>query len=353
MAPTSEPQSTAVPADAEVSAGGRSADGKKGTMSFGGHLEELRSCSIRALAGFAAATLLSLIFADRILAFILQPVLVVQKAHGQRPEIQALSPPDAFITYLKMALLCGLVIATPWVILQIWRFISLGLYKTERRFLRLFAPVSLLLFFGGVAFMFFVVLPVVLNFFVTFGERIRLPNLEPNALQRLVMSSSSPAEVEKEEPPLPVDVNVPLRSIDPTDPPPGSVWINTTRKLYCVQTDDGLLTIPMQPADQVSAVKSQFGLNFYVSFVLLLALAFGLAFELPLVVLFLTSMDIVTVDDLARSRRYVLLGVVAGAAVLTPPDVISQLLLAFPMMLLFEGALVVSRLVVRPAPAVD
>jgi len=324
-------------------------------MSFGEHLEELRSCSIRALAGFAVATILSLVFADRILAFILQPVLVVQQAHGQRPEIQALSPPDAFLTYLKMALLCGVVISTPWIVLQVWRFVAIGLYGSERRFLRLFAPLSLVLFFVGVAFMFFVVLPVVLNFFVSFGEKISLPSLEPNVLQRLVMSSTVEGEKEEaeEEPALPPGASVPLRSVDPVDPLPGSVWINTSRRLYCVQTKQGLLTMPMQATDGVSAVKSQFGLNFYVSFVLLLSLAFGLAFELPLVVLFLTATDIVSADDLAKSRRYVFLGIVAAAAMLTPPDVISQLLLAFPMMFLFEGALIVSRLVVRRVPETE
>ncbi len=319
------------------------ADG--GVMSFGDHLEELRSCSIRALWGLALTTTLSLVFAKRVLAFILQPLMVVLEAHGQRPETQALSPPDTFVMYLKMALLSGLILAMPWVLIQIWRFVGVGLYSHERRFLRIFAPVSLGLFGAGVTFMFYVVLPVVLNFFVTFGEQIRVGDLRPNALQKWVVGTPQADTSGFEETLTPGAV--PMLPADPQDPPPGSVWYNAGRNTLCIQTEQGRYTVVMRPEYGVAAVKSQFGLSFYISFVLMLMLAFGLAFELPLAVIFVTSMGLVSVHQLARSRRYVIFGIVIMAALITPPDVISQIMLAVPMVGLFEGALIASRIIIR------
>jgi sec-independent protein translocase protein TatC len=98
-------------------------------------------------------------------------------------------------------------------------------------------------------------------------------------------------------------------------------------------------------------MHSQFALDFYISFVLTLALAFGIAFETPIVVFFLSWTKLVPTAKMAAGRRYVLLAVVVTAAILTPPDVISQLLLAGPMYLLFELGLVIARIIERrPSP---
>ncbi len=332
----------------QTGVGGRSAEDRDGVVSragvmpLGDHLEELRVCCLRALAGLVLAAGISLAFAEGILAYLLRPALVVLRAHGQPAEIQALGPPDAFVMYLKIAFLCGLIISMPWILIQIWRFVSVGLYRNERRFVRTVAPASCVLFACGVAFMFYVVLPIILNFFVSFGEGIKVADVEGNWFQKLAVSAEKVAESDES---IVLGADVPLLEHDPVKPPEGSVWVNSSRNLYCVQTATGTLTIPMQPAGKIAAIKSQFGLSFYVSFVLTLSLAFGLAFELPLVILFVTGMGIVTVDELSRARRYIILGILTGAAILTPPDVISQLLLAFPMFILFEGALVVARYV--------
>ena len=98
-------------------------------------------------------------------------------------------------------------------------------------------------------------------------------------------------------------------------------------------------------------MQSQFAIDYYVSFVLVLALAFGIAFETPIVVLFLAWSRLVSTRTMARGRRYVLLGTVVVAAVLTPPDIISQLLLALPIYLLFELGLLVARTTERKKPA--
>jgi len=309
-------------------------------MSFGDHLEELRTCSILTLIGMAITTTFSLIYAKGILSLILRPLVVILHARGQAPQAQAINPPDTFLLYLKMAFLTGLVLSMPWTLIQIWRFVALGLHPRERKFLKMLAPASIGLFAAGALFMFYIVLPIVINFFVEFGEQITVTDLEPSWIERLLVEGAS-----GDSPESLADLklgNIVMLSEDPPDPPVGAEWYNTTRNLRCVMTEQGVFTNPMHASKNVSAVKSQFGLSQYVSFVLMLTLAFGLAFELPLVVLFITSMGLVSVADLRKSRRYVAFGIVIAAAILTPPDVISQLLLAFPMMILFEGALIVS-----------
>ena len=97
----------------------------------------------------------------------------------------------------------------------------------------------------------------------------------------------------------------------------------------------------------MARLHSQFALDFYISFVLMLALAFGIAFETPVVVFFLAWTGIVTTAAMGRARRYVLFATVILAAMLTPPDVISQLLLAGPMYLLFELGIFVARITER------
>ena len=123
-------------------------------MSFGDHLDELRTCLVRALAGVVLCTIVALIFARDILDFLFQPVLVVQWGHGLRPELQSLSVQAGFLAFLKIGFLTGLIVAMPWVLYQLWHFIGAGLYMRERRFVRLFAPATAVLFFLGVAFLY-------------------------------------------------------------------------------------------------------------------------------------------------------------------------------------------------------
>ena len=314
-------------------------------MSFGEHLEELRSCSVRALLGLVLTVCLSLVFAKRILAFIVKPALVVLEARGQRPELQALSPPDTFIMYLKMALIAGIILAMPWIIMQIWRFVALGLYSHEKRFVRMLTPISVGLFIAGAVFMFYLVLPVVLNFFVTFTQDIRVDDLKMSTLQSWIVGADETTG--KEGPPPANSVHIPVVRGEPENVSTGGIWFDQAHNRLCVRGDEQVYALPLQPARDVSAVRNHFSLSQYVGFVLTLSLGFGLAFELPLVVLFIVAIGIVSTEKLGHYRRYIILIIFFVAAILTPPDVISQILLAVPMLLLFEGALFAARRYVR------
>ena len=312
-------------------------------MSFGDHLEELRQCLLRGLAGVVLAVVVALFFAKELMVLILQPVVVVLHSHGLPPNVTALSPPEPFIVYLKIGFLSGLIVAMPWLLYQLWKFVAAGLYRHEQKFVRTFIPLSAVLFALGVAFLYWVVLPIALNFFIAFSKSLELPALSPSWLQRYVLAGEeSPPTTQ----PTIESQRFPLLPDDPADARPGEVWVNVDARELRVMTDRGLLVAPLRSATS-AAVTSLFSLQFYVSFVLMLALAFGLAFELPVVVVFLSLADIVRAAEMARARRYVIFGIVVAAAMFTPPDVISQVLLAIPMLVLFEGGLLAARLLER------
>lgn len=309
-------------------------------MSFGEHLEELRSCLLRALVGLGICTLLSLIFAKKILAIIIKPALIVLQAHGERPELLALSPAGPFILYLKVGFFGGILVSTPWILYQVWTFVSAGLYHRERAFVKRFLPISMALFAVGVAFMFFIVLPIVMNFFVTFSQGFDLPDLQPNRFEKLLLGQS---ELQPAPADVPLDMQIPIVDADPVDPGMGTIWINNIRRSLNVQTPNGVYTVPLRLASRARSVSSQYGIQDFVSMVFALALGFGLAFELPIAVVFLAAMGLVSCATMAKSRHYILFAIVIVAAVLTPPDVISQILLAVPMYVLFEAGLLVAR----------
>lgn len=309
-------------------------------MSFGEHLEELRTCLIRALLGLAVGTAVTFAFATHILTLIIAPAIVILQSHGEKPELLALSPQGPFMLYMKVGFLGGLVLSAPWILYQFWQFVSAGLYRNERRLVKKFMPVSIALFAAGVAFMYYVALPIVLNFFVVFNLGINLPDLRMNWLQRYVLSEAEPK-------PAPADGNAELRlpvvDVDPSDAPNGSAWVNNLERTLNVRTPNGVLTTRLRPIENERSVSSQFGVDEVVSTVFGLALAFGVAFEVPIVVMFLTWTGIVSTANMVRARRYIIFGIIVAAAVLTPPDVVSQILLAAPMLLLFEGGLFVAR----------
>ena len=126
------------------------------------------------------AAVVCLVFGKQILGFLCQPLLFVQAVNDLQPRLQTLAPTTAFVAYLKIGFLSGLILAGPWAIFQIWRFVSLGLYPHERRFARLLAPASMGLFLAGVLFLYYIVLPIVLQFFIAvrnnYGTRKNLYN---------------------------------------------------------------------------------------------------------------------------------------------------------------------------------
>jgi sec-independent protein translocase protein TatC len=140
------------------------------TMSLGDHLEELRARLILAILGLAVGTVICLFFGHWIISFIQRPY------NDLRPDspLIVLAPADAFIGYMKICLITGLILSSPWVFYQFWMFVAAGLYSSEKRYVRRAVPFSVVLFVAGALFFLFVVAPLSLRFFLKFGDYINV-----------------------------------------------------------------------------------------------------------------------------------------------------------------------------------
>ena len=226
---------------------------------FTGHLEELRKrlvvCFIAIGIGFVA----SYGFKEQIFQILSRPLI---SAMGTGDKLIFTGLPEAFFTYLKVALLSAIMLAAPVILYEFWMFIAPGLYKKERSLLIPIVFISSFFFIGGAFFGYFVVFPFGFKFFLGFAS------------------------------------------------------------------------------DTIQALPS---MKEYLGFSAKLLLAFGLVFELPVVITFLAKLGIVSVDFLKKNRKYALILFFVGAAIITPPDVITQIMMALPLMLLYEISILGAR----------
>ena len=140
-------------------------------MSLGEHLEELRRRIIRAIAWLALGTIVAYAFSNELLALIAHPVVEALKSEdGVRGELVATEVGTKFFTALKASVLFGLFLSGPFVLGELWRFVSPGLYPKEKRWIVLSAPISYVLFAAGGVFFYLVVQPVMLTFFIDYGR---------------------------------------------------------------------------------------------------------------------------------------------------------------------------------------
>jgi len=322
-------------------------DPRQTHMSLGEHLEELRSRVIRALIGIAVAAAVCFYFGDHIFSFICRPLAVAMTRLGVSASVVNLTPQEAFLTYFKISVISGIALATPYLFYQIWSFVAVGLYRHERRWVHIYAPASLLLFAGGVLFLFYVVLPATLYFFLHFQQRhIPRPTIDgvvPNKVFR-----ETPALQDLQQPTTPAPAaTIAVLAKDPPSPSDGQIWINTSEA--AIKTHYNGKTYRLSSAaDQSFVQASAISIASYASLTTMLALAFGLCFQVPLVVVFLVSANVVTLQQFRRSRKYVVLSIFVIAAVITPtPDWQTHLLMAGPMLALFELGLLAGRLTQR------
>lgn len=229
------------------------------------HLIELRDRLIRISLTVLVVFVCLFPFAEDIFTLVAQPLIDQLPENSTMIATQVASP---FLTPFKTTLWVALFIAMPIVIYQVWAFVAPGLYKKEKRFAIPLVVSSILLFYCGVAFAYFVVFPLMFAFF--------------NAVA-----------------------------------PEG----------VAVMTD----------------------INNYLDFVLVIFFAFGMAFEVPIATVMLVWSGLATPEKLAEARAYVFLGAFVAGMLLTPPDVISQTLLAVPIYLLYEAGIIMSRVMLRQA----
>lgn len=230
---------------------------------FISHLVELRTRLLRIVSGVLLVFVALSPFSNPIYSMLAGPLTRHMPAQSSMIAIDVLSP---FLTPLKFTLVLAVFITIPWILYQVWAFIAPGLYQKEKRLALPVLISSTLLFYCGMAFAYFVIMPIFFAF----------------------ITSTAPEGV-------------------------------------AVMTD----------------------INRYLDFVMTIFFAFGVAFEVPVATVILVLIGIVTPEAMAAKRPYVIVGAFVVGMLLTPPDVISQTLLAVPMWLLFEVGIFVSRLLLR------
>ena len=325
-------------------------------MPLGDHLDELRRRVIWSIVGIAAALVLTCIYGFRLVSLLAQPLLQAQDALGFAPQLIVTEPTAGFTSvYLPVTLISAVILACPWVFFQFWRFVSVGLYAQEKRAVYFLVPFSSLLAFLGVAFSYFVLLPISLLFFMNFATFYPAANLDnPNPLMSVLLDSYrepvTPGDADT--PPLtdaPRFTQVPVLGDAPDDPPEGSLWIDPVHHRLNVHLNGRTRHVAIQ-SDRLINPLPRFGQ--YIRFATFMTLGVTLAFQLPIVMLALGRTGLVAPAFLRNQRRYAVLICVVLAAVATPADPLSMLVLAVPLYLLFElGLLLMTRAAVRRCDA--
>ncbi len=327
-------------------------------MTLGEHLEELRSRLIRAIVAIVVGTILCFIFVDKLIALLIWPVQLVLRKHGFDDHLTTLSPAEMMITSLKVSMIVGIILTAPYSLSQIWGFVAAGLYPHERKWVSRFAPVSIALFFAGVAFMLFIVSPLLMNFLLAY--QTKLPQLHPYMpewILNVLELKEAPPDGEGQEPeelwPTSQPVSMPMFRKDPelTDevPPKGVPWINKPDREVRVRIDDEIYTLSrLRPADPDSiTVVPELRISDTIVFILQLAAAFGIGFQVPVVVAFIALIGVASAAEMGKMRRYIWFGMAIASAVITPPDPTSMIMLLGPMFVLLEFGLIAARLIER------
>lgn len=319
-------------------------------MTLGEHLEELRSRLIRALLAVFVGAVLCYVFISYIQAFLMWPVSAIYQAHGLESAIRTMGPAEQFMTDLKVAIIMGLILSAPYSIMQIWGFIAAGLYPQERKWVRAFAPVSVVLFFTGALFLIVVVNPLLLSFLLTY--RTDLPDVGKYMPRFLIKSTTAmeiddpaPASAPASQPVLLTGQPIQAFEKDPADFPEGVPWLNRSSREIRVRYGNHVYAVShLREVGQGSRVITDVRFSEIVPFTLQLAAAFGIGFQVPVVVAFLATLGIFSSAEMAKYRRHVIFVMCVAAAIFTPsPDPFSMLMLFLPMIGLFEAGLFVAR----------
>ena len=239
-------------------------------MPFTDHLGELRKRLIRILIVLGIGLGGCWFYKDLLFQVITRPLCQVLPENSH---MIYTSLPEAFFNYIKICFYTSLVLTSPYTLYQLWKFISPGLYKSEKKYVAPFVISSSLLFVGGVLFGYFLALPPAFGFFVEFSSDFLKPMI---------------------------------------------------------------------------SVKE------YLSFAIKLLLAFGLSFELPVLIFFMAKIGVVNSKMLGKNRRYAILIIFVAAAILTPsPDAFTQIIMAVPLMGLYEIGIFVAKFAEKKRPKED
>src|SRR5258706_116750 len=297
-------------------------------MTIGEHLEELRKRLFLGVGGFLLAFIVFMVpsIGEHVVYYVCKPLFISLARNGLPPQVHTMAPAEAFMTYIKAAMISAAVLAGPWMLYQLWLFVAAGLYPAERKYITKYLPLSVILFVTGVTFLYFYVLPLMLEFFI--GFHIGMPMNLGKEFGFPQGGNGSPPIV------------FPIVDQGPVNPTPGSVWINATTGMLKMCISPGNLRVV--PFGSESVTTPMITLATYFEMVIGLLLSFGLAFQLPLVVLALVRIGILEIETLKKMRRIVYFILTIIAAVIVPDVVTGMVALMIPLILLYEFRIVLA-----------
>jgi sec-independent protein translocase protein TatC len=231
------------------------------------HLDELRSRIVKSLLAILIIFAAAMFFSTEIIGILKLPLSAALPAGSN--SLHFTGPMDVFVAQIQVAVMISILFACPFWLYQLWSFVEPALYPTEKRYARPFLVAAVLLFFAGVSFCYFAILPTGMSILIGIGTE--------------------------------------------------------------------------------AGATAMITINDYFSLLTVMMLGFGVVFELPVVLILLGLLDIVSAKGLSEYRRAIYVLILIVAAVLTPPDPFSQLAMAIPMVLMFEVAILVLKIIKKPA----
>lgn len=307
-------------------------------MSIGDHLEELRRRIIYAMIGMAVAAGGMLMIGRSIIHVICRPLFTQMASQDLSPTVHAFSLPEGFTVYLKVSMVTGLAISAPWVLYQGWKFVSAGMYASERHIVSVMLPFSSVMSLVGLAFTYFVMLPIILWFFINFSQQYPRPELTAPVPSNHQVDAASPTQV-------------PVLEQDPAQPASGRMWVKMPEGELRIHIDGQTRRIA-STTGTTSMVALSPRLSDYISFVTMVAIGIVVAFQTPVAMFVLGWSGLVDPQWLSGYRRHCVLACFAMGMILTPSDVVSMAVLAMPLWGLYELGLLLMRIVYRrPASA--
>jgi Sec-independent protein secretion pathway component TatC len=304
-------------------------------MSLGDHLEELRWRLIFGLLGFVAAAIVCFIFGERVVSIFCQPLVTALQKYELNPQVYMTQITDSFMVYMEISLISAAAIASPWLLYQLWQFVSAGLYPHEWRYVTKYMPFSIGLLITGMLFLYFVVLPITLNFLIHFT--INIPVTGP---QSKTLDTLPPAQV----------MTVPVLPGDPAHPITNQIWVDSSQWRLKIFFHNQIRVIPLGPQNLIAPMIT---LPNYIDMVMSMLLMFGLAFQLPLVMLALVRIGIVDVPMLRKWRRVAYFVITVICAFVVPDVVTGMIAMMLPLVVLYELGIILAARGPKPEPVTD
>ena len=234
-------------------------------VGFVSHLTELRKRLIHSLIFLLALFVMCYYFSDHIYGFLVDPYAEAVKDDEANRRLIFTALQETFLTYLKVAFFAAFFFTSPFILIQIWKFIAPGLYNHEKKAIMPYLVLTPVLFLLGGMLVYYLIMPLAIKFFLSFESTGAYTNL------------------------------------------------------------------PIQLEAKV---------NEYLSLIMKLIFAFGLSFQLPVILSLLARIGLINSSFLKERRKYVVVMIFAAAAILTPPDPITQIGLGIPLLILYELSII-------------